>query len=89
MSDLPPTPLAEVDPDSITRLFEADPLDLTDEEIENLINELRRRRVVFLAKEAADKPARARVKPEVLTAPEAAVADKPFTELTLDDLEKD
>lgn len=84
-----PGPLSDTDPDSITRLFEADPLDLTDAQLEQLINELRRRRVAFLAKEAADKPARARrVSSEALPVAEAAKLDKPPEEMSLEDLER-
>lgn len=80
------TPLASV---SIEDIFAAVPTKLTDAEYTTLILELRRRRSVHLAEEAAKaakgKSAKA-PKPTAATAPEAAKADVPTSELTLDDL---
>lgn len=89
MSDpLPTSPLAGADTDTLTALFESDPLTLTDTQLETLIIELRRRRNAFLADEAAKQAAgkKARAKPEPQPASAAAVLDKPVGETTLDDI---
>jgi len=80
------TPLAIVDPDSLTALFGGDPSEKPDEDIVELCTELRRRRSVFASDEAVkalkDKNKRAKA-----TDPASpALADKPSSELSLDDL---
>lgn len=83
------TPLATVDHDSITAIFCADPTSLTDADLDKLVLELRRRRNEFIASEAAKaaKGKAADKKPKAtVTAAEALVADKPTSELSLDDL---
>lgn len=81
-------PLAEVDPEAVTRAFEADPLTLTDAALDNLVLEIRRRRVAVQAQEAAKALNKRPSKPRTLapTAAEAAALDKPVSELTSEDL---
>lgn len=82
------SPLLDTDPDAITRAFEADPLTLTDNQLDALVSELRRRRNAFAASEAAkglkkkDKE-KAPPPPSVVT---QAKLDKPAKELSIDDL---
>jgi len=83
------SPLLSTDPDAVTKLFDADPLTLTDAQLLALITELRRRRSVFASEEAAKalagKAKRARGSNDA--SPEAAaLADKPTSEISLDDL---
>lgn len=84
MTDI--SPLAAVNPDSLTALFAADPLTLTDDSKRSMIIELRRRRSAFLAEEAAKslKPKRERAAPIKPSADSAL--GKPIGELDLDDL---
>lgn len=91
----PVNPLSTVDPDALTALFDADPDKLSDHEVDALILDVRRRRNVFAAKEAAaslgkpksepkPKKAKASTDPHV-----AALRDKAATgELSLADLMK-
>lgn len=80
-------PLAEVDPDAMSAVFAADPLDLTDARLETLVIELRRRRNAYLAKEAvaALKPKRTRASTPI-SAEKAAAADTPPSEFNISDL---
>lgn len=82
------SPLAAPSPDSLTALFEADPLTLSDAQLDTLIAELRRRRSAFLAEEAAKalKPKRERASAQAQSATAAPTLDKPTGELSLDDL---
>lgn len=85
------TPLATVDIDAITALFDADPVTHTDADLNRLIGELRRRADVAAAErakaEAEPKTKRPSKKRGVAVSPEAAaLADKPIEELTLSDL---
>lgn len=80
------SPLAVVDPDSLTALFSGDPAEKSPEDIIALCTELRRRRSVFASEEAVkalkDKSKRAKA-----TDPASpALADKPSSEISLDDL---
>lgn len=100
MTDQPP--ILDVEPDSITALFDRDPALFLDpngqlsldgsKELDRLIAEFRRRADVnaaeLAAAEAAPKTASGRArKPNALVdAAVAAIADKPVSELTLDDL---
>ena len=79
-------PLAEVDPDALSAVFAADPLTLSDQQVEALVTELRRRRNAFLAKEAAkaSEPKAKRMKSATLSAEEAVKQDLPPDEFTLD-----
>lgn len=56
MADHPPvqanSPLAEASPTSLDELFSRDPLDLTDNDIEKIVNELRAKRALWLDAEA-------------------------------------
>ncbi len=83
------SPLQSSDPDAISALFRADPMDLTDADLDSLISELRRRRNAHLSEEAAKqakgKSARAPSSPAP-SAPKAAALDVPTAELSLDDL---
>ncbi len=87
MTDVP-SPLLTASPDSITALFEADPLTLSGADLMRLILELRRRRNAFASEEAAKalkpKATRTKASPEAVT--RAPILDKPITELGLDDL---
>lgn len=89
MTDTPPSPLATVDADALSVLFEADPLTLTDAQFMALIVELRRRRNEFTAAEAAKalkpKSTRTRATPQSTAA--SAALDKPPSEVSLDDLD--
>lgn len=84
----PTSPLTTVDPNALTAMFEADPLTLTDAAYMALIIEMRRRRNVHLAEEAAKalKPKSTRTKAEPQSASVAAARDTPITEVNLDDL---
>lgn len=79
-------PLAEVDPDALSAVFAADPLSLTDPQVENLVTELRRRRNAYLSKEAAkaSEPKAKRAKSATLSAEEAVKQDLPPDEFILD-----
>ncbi len=83
------TPLAAVDPDSITALFDADSASLSDDAFKRLIVEYRRRADVHKAEAAAEaarpKGAR-RGKPSITDAALAALVDKPVSELSAADL---
>ena len=80
-----PSPLLSASPDSISALFEADPVSLSDADLSSLISELRRRRNVFTAEEAAQASKGKKAKPPASpTTPLAA--DKPTGELDLEDL---
>lgn len=81
-------PLAAVDPEAIVRAFEADPMTLSDAQLDALVTELRRRRSAFLAAEAIKQMNR---KPKAKAPPapdaaEAALRDKPISEITADDI---
>lgn len=82
------SPLDAVSPDALTALFEADPTTLDDSALTSLIRELRRRRDVFAADEAAKSlaPKAKRTPTATVPAPLAAALDKPVGELDLDDL---
>ncbi len=82
------SPLHEASPDSVTLLFEADPLDLTDSQVLKAIHELRRRRSEYASAEAAKSlaPKKTRAKATVLDASAAASSDIPTAEVNLDDL---
>lgn len=82
------SPLDAVSPDALTALFEADPTTLDDGTLTSLIRELRRRRDVFAADEAAKSlaPKKTRAPVSAPSAPLAAALDKPVGELDLDDL---
>lgn len=86
--DLEPSPLSTVDAESLKYIFEADPLTLTDAQLEGLVIELRRRRNAFTAEEAAKaskgKSARTKAQPQPASA--SATLDKPTAEIDLDDL---
>lgn len=81
MSD---SPLTSASPDSLTVLFDSDPMTLTDSQILAAVTELRRRRNVFASEEAAKAlaPKRTRAKAEPTSAP----LDKPTSEIGLEDL---
>ena len=81
-------PLTGVDPNAITRAFEADPLTLADSDLALLSLELRRRRNAFMAKEAAAAAqGRTRRPPaEPQTSAQSALLDKPPEETSLSDL---
>jgi hypothetical protein len=83
------SPLLFTDPDALTKLFDADPLTLDDAQIMQLITELRRRRSVFASEEAA-KTLAGKSKRAKTEAPKdaegAALADKPTSEVSLDDI---
>jgi hypothetical protein len=89
MTDAAPSPIAEVDPDSVTALFDRDPLTLDDASLDRLIDELRSRadshKAAKAREDAAPKAERTRA---VKTASPAAQAlrDKPIAEVALDDL---
>lgn len=81
-------PLSGVDEEAITRAFAADPMTLTDRDIDILVTELRRRRSAFLAAEAAKQIAK-KPKPKAPPAAPAEVAvvdDKPISEVTPEDI---
>lgn len=82
------SPLTEAEPDSVTLLFESDPLNLSDAEVMRAIHELRRRRSEFASQEAAKSlaPKKPRAKAPTLDAVNAAGADVPTAEVNLDDL---
>ena len=81
MSD---SPLTSASPDSLTVLFDSDPMTLTDSQILAAVTELRRRRNVFASEEAAKAlaPKRTRAKAEPASTP----LDKPTSEIGLEDL---
>lgn len=90
------SPLATVVPEALTALFEADPHTLPDAEFQALILEMRRRRSAFAAEEAAaaTKPKKERTapareadgSPSPVQIANAALRDKPASEISLDDL---
>jgi len=84
----PDSLLLTTNPDAISALFQADPLTLSDSDLDALVLELRRRRSEFLSAEAAAqaKPKATRAKAPALPSPEAAQLDKPLSELSTDDL---
>lgn len=55
MSDIQENPLAEANPESLSDLFEKDPLLLTDADIERIVSELRSARANWLQKEKVTK----------------------------------
>lgn len=79
------SPLSIPSPDSLTALFLADPLTLTDVALTTLVREFRRRRSEFHSQEAATaaKGKKAKV---AKTPAEPAILDKPLTEIDLADL---
>lgn len=79
----------DLPPDAIALLFEADPLPLSDADLMTLATELRRRRSIFASEEAvkALKPKKERVERLPTTASSAAEADKPVSEVSLEDLD--
>jgi len=82
------SPLADTDPDAITRAFEADPMTLTDTQLDALVVELRRRRNAFLAQEATkqlNKKEKPKAEPPVPAVVQAKL-DKPPSELNINDL---
>lgn len=83
------SPLSSTDPDALTLVFSSDPLELSDAQLLQAIQELRRRRSLFASEEAAKalKPKSARVRAEPSTAESAINADKPLSEVSLDDLD--
>lgn len=79
------SPLSIPSPDSLTALFLADPLTLTDAHLTTLVREFRRRRSEFHSQEAAT--AAKGKKAKVARAPtDPAILDKPLTEIDLADL---
>lgn len=80
--------LSTTNPDSISELFAADPMTISDDDLNRLIAEVRRRRNEFLSQEAAAaaKPKSTRTKAAAPTAETAAILDKPVSELTADEL---
>lgn len=92
----PTSPLEAVDPNSLTLLFRADPAVLPDAKFDALIAEFRRRADVAAseaARIAAEGEAKKRKprsdKGKIVDAAIAALADKPVSELSLDDLGED
>lgn len=85
MTTEPESPLTIPSPDSLTALFLADPLTLTDAQLTTLVREFRRRRSEFHSLEAANaaKGKKAKV---AKTPTDPAVLDKPATEIDLSDL---
>ncbi len=83
------SPLSTPSPDSISALFLADPLTLTDDALMALVIELRRRRNEFTAAEAAKalKPKAVRTKAIPQSPSAAAALDKPPSEISLEDLD--
>ena len=80
--------MADVDPASIVRAFEADPMTLSDAQLDALVIELRRRRSAFLAAEAVkqmNRKPRAKA-PPASPAPDAALKDKPISEITAEEI---
>jgi len=53
-----PSPLAEANPLSLEELFRLDPLKLSDADVDQIIAELRRKRALWAAAEAAPKAPR-------------------------------
>jgi hypothetical protein len=51
----PPSPLTEASPNSLQELFDADPLQLNDDDISRIVQELRAQRERWLQGEAAGK----------------------------------
>lgn len=103
MTDTPPTtPLLDVEPNSITMLFDSDPAIFTAPDgtptpdgavqLDRIIAEFRRRAdtqaAALAAEAAAPKTAsgRKRKADPLIDAAMAAIADKPIEELSLDDL---
>ena len=90
MTDLDPNPaigpLATVNPDAVSRVFAANPDELSDAALDLLVLEIRRRRNVFLAKEAvkAATPKAKRAKFDAPGSEEAAALDVPPEEFKLD-----
>ncbi len=82
------TPLTTTTLDSIAELFQGNPLDKSEADINRLVIELRRRRNEFLSQEAAAaaKPKSTRAKVGKTTSEDAAKLDKPLGEISLDDL---
>lgn len=98
MTDLPTpeelvSPLATVDPASLALLFEEDPALISNQSLDAMIGELRRRADAHqaeVAREQAAPKTKAR-KPKAGSSPvtdlsSAITADKPVSELTVDDL---
>lgn len=84
-----PSPLAEASPDSLTLLFEHDPLTLSDAQIMTGITELRRRRSEFASAEAAKALAPRKTRTASTTpssASDSVTLDKPTADIALDDL---
>lgn len=87
----PGHPLADANPDALTALFDANPMDLDDASFDHLIAEMRRRADIHASEEA--KKAAAPKKPAPKTKPStgtkaASMLDKPVGELSLGDLLK-
>jgi hypothetical protein len=59
------SPLAEANPLSLDELFRLDPLKLTDADVDQIIAELRRKRALWAASEAAPKAAKRTSKEEL------------------------
>jgi hypothetical protein len=75
------SPLTEADPHSLNELFERDPLQLKDPEIEFIVHALRRQRVTWEAEEAKAKSKGKR--------PSSAAAKEAAKKITLDSLDLD
>lgn len=92
MTDAVAHPLAEADADSLTALFDADPMQLDDASFDRLVAEFRRRADVHAAEEAKSKAApKAAAKPvrvKTKGVAQAARSDKPLAEVSLADLMK-
>jgi len=82
------SPLDLASPDSLTMLFEADPLTLDDASVLRAIHELRRRRSEFASAEAAKAlaPKAKRTSAPTLDAAASVKADTPIGEVSFDDL---
>lgn len=82
------SPLLTAAPDSLDALFSADPLTLSDAQLDTLVAELRRRRSLFASEEAAKAAAgkKSRAKPTIQPSATAAALDKPTVDFSLEDL---
>ncbi len=76
---MPDSPLSEADPQSLDDLYSADPLSLTDSDVERIVSDLREKREQWEKQEAETGPKKSRTKKSYKEAPEKG-------QLTLDNL---
>lgn len=73
-TNLPTSPLTEVDPDSLNELMARDPLELSGQNIQTIVQALRSQRIIWERDEKA-KPKKATAKTKISTEEAKALLD--------------